>query len=310
VGGGGGSIGGSGTTNYVPKFTASGFIGNSQIFDNGTNVGIGTTSPATLLSLAASTSTTFGVSISSAGWNNARHRFTVPISGDESMISFNYNGSAKDFASYDYSTIYVGNGTIKFGTNGVEAFRVSNGARVLINTSTDNGVDKLQVSGSMNVSTLATTNNLSVTTNATVGGTLRVTGTTTLGTTNTGALTASSLDVASGSGTFANLYSNGVVQMLGVNVKYRNISATYTATTGDDYFINITSGTFTLNLPTAATPYGQVYVIKNSGAGTITLDPFSTQTIDGSTTVTMNVQNQTYTIIGDGNNWKIVSKYL
>ena len=41
VGGGGGSIGGSGTTNYVPKFTASGFIGNSQIFDNGTNVGIG-----------------------------------------------------------------------------------------------------------------------------------------------------------------------------------------------------------------------------------------------------------------------------
>jgi hypothetical protein len=34
----------SGTTNYVPKFTGSTSLGNSQIFDNGSNVGIGTTS--------------------------------------------------------------------------------------------------------------------------------------------------------------------------------------------------------------------------------------------------------------------------
>jgi hypothetical protein len=38
-------IAGSGTTNYVPKFTASSTIGNSLIFDNGTNVGIGTNNP-------------------------------------------------------------------------------------------------------------------------------------------------------------------------------------------------------------------------------------------------------------------------
>jgi hypothetical protein len=37
-------IGGTGTTNYIPKFTSANAIGNSQIFDNGTNVGIGTTS--------------------------------------------------------------------------------------------------------------------------------------------------------------------------------------------------------------------------------------------------------------------------
>jgi hypothetical protein len=35
----------SGTTNYVPKFTGTTSLGDSQIFDNGTNVGIGTTSP-------------------------------------------------------------------------------------------------------------------------------------------------------------------------------------------------------------------------------------------------------------------------
>ena len=218
-------MGGSGTLNYIPKLTGSNSIGNSQIFDNGTNVGIGiaspadklnvngniritqgyaqvrsttdaslylnnevaqwkinnnssnnfiindalsdkftilynsgnvgigTTSPASLLSLAGSTSTTNGLSITPAGWNNARHRFTVPISGDESMISFNYNGSAKDNAGYEYSHIYVGNGVLKFGTNGIEAIRVSSGARTLIGTNTDNGVDKLQVNGSASVST-------------------------------------------------------------------------------------------------------------------------------------------------------------
>ena len=37
---------GTGTTNFLPKFTPSGLIGDSQIFDNGTNVGIGTTTPS------------------------------------------------------------------------------------------------------------------------------------------------------------------------------------------------------------------------------------------------------------------------
>jgi hypothetical protein len=43
-GGGGGGVNGSGTTNYVSKFTASNTIGNSIIYDNSTGIGIGTTS--------------------------------------------------------------------------------------------------------------------------------------------------------------------------------------------------------------------------------------------------------------------------
>jgi hypothetical protein len=43
------SVGGSGTTNYVSKWTASTTLGNSQIYDNGTNVGIGTSTTQTKL---------------------------------------------------------------------------------------------------------------------------------------------------------------------------------------------------------------------------------------------------------------------
>jgi predicted heme/steroid binding protein len=38
-------VGGSGTTNYIPKWTTSGTLGNSLIFDNGTSIGVGTSSP-------------------------------------------------------------------------------------------------------------------------------------------------------------------------------------------------------------------------------------------------------------------------
>lgn len=38
-----GGMGGSGTANYVPKFTAASTLGNSLIYDNGSSVGIGST---------------------------------------------------------------------------------------------------------------------------------------------------------------------------------------------------------------------------------------------------------------------------
>lgn len=39
-----GTIGGSGSANYITKFVSGSAIGNSLLYDNGTNVGIGTTS--------------------------------------------------------------------------------------------------------------------------------------------------------------------------------------------------------------------------------------------------------------------------
>lgn len=46
---------GTGTTNYLPKFTGTSTIGNSQIFDNGTNVGINQASPTRTLDILGAT---------------------------------------------------------------------------------------------------------------------------------------------------------------------------------------------------------------------------------------------------------------
>ena len=50
-----------GTPNYIAKYTPTGTgINNSQVFDNGTNVGIGTASPGARLEVAGTLKVTGG----------------------------------------------------------------------------------------------------------------------------------------------------------------------------------------------------------------------------------------------------------
>ena len=57
----------SGTTNYIPKFTASSTIGNSLLYDNGTNIGLGSASPNYLLTLEKASSYMMGLTNSDMG---------------------------------------------------------------------------------------------------------------------------------------------------------------------------------------------------------------------------------------------------
>jgi len=82
---------------------------------------------------------------------------------------------------------------------------------------------------------------------------------------------------------------------------YTAKTTTYTAG-ADDYVIHCTSGTFSVNLPTAVGITGKVYIIKNSGSGLITIDPNGSQTIDGVTTYTMG-QAESVQVISTGSNW-------
>ena len=62
-------------------------------------------------------------------------------------------------------------------------------------------------------------------------------------------------------------------------------TAAYTVTSADRGKVIACSGTFTVTLPDAsAVGSGFAVAVANYGTGTITVDPFSTQTIDGATT--------------------------
>jgi hypothetical protein len=62
---------GTGTTNYLPKFTGASTIGNSQIFDNGTNVGIGTATPSYKLDISGAIQTSVASGNGSLYINNS-----------------------------------------------------------------------------------------------------------------------------------------------------------------------------------------------------------------------------------------------
>ncbi|MBM3248887.1 MAG: hypothetical protein FJZ10_05680 [Candidatus Omnitrophica bacterium] len=64
-------MGGSGTTNYFPKFTGTNSIGNSVVYESGSNVGIGTTSPTKKLTVVAPNDSAFlGLSGASGSHTN------------------------------------------------------------------------------------------------------------------------------------------------------------------------------------------------------------------------------------------------
>ena len=87
---------------------------------------------------------------------------------------------------------------------------------------------------------------------------------------------------------------------------YAAVTGTYTVLS-TDYAINCTSGTFTVTLLTAVGRSSQIFNIKNSGTGVITIATTSAQTIDGqaSGTITLN-QYEAITVQSNGANWLIL----
>ena len=99
----------SGTTNYVAKFTSSSGIGNSQIFDNGTSVGIGTASPSYSLEVkkTGTDSTIWGYNIAqfgdaTANNNGLRVGTSTSVSGLTNLVAATAS-AASQFAFWTYN---------------------------------------------------------------------------------------------------------------------------------------------------------------------------------------------------------------
>ena len=72
---------------------------------------------------------------------------------------------------------------------------------------------------------------------------------------------------------------------------------------------NAVLGTITVNLPTAVGIAGRVYTIKLifSNFGTVTIDPFGNESIEGAATYSFSSQYRYVTIVSDGANWWIIA---
>lgn len=107
-------ITGIGTTNYISKFTGSGTLGNSMIFDNGTQIGIGGGNP-TFGKLELG-NTTFGTQtfafFTADGTVNSRALIEHITTSNSQRVNFTSAFStASDYANWTFETGDVGIGT-------------------------------------------------------------------------------------------------------------------------------------------------------------------------------------------------------
>ncbi|MDQ2718251.1 MAG: hypothetical protein M3Z26_00615 [Bacteroidota bacterium] len=100
------------------------------------------------------------------------------------------------------------------------------------------------------------------------------------------------------------------LSLKGLVANYISKTANYTATI-NDYTIDCTTGTFTITLPTAIGNTGRIYVITNSGSGTITLATTSSQTFTNvsatPTTLSMSTVGS-ITVQSNGASWLEIAK--
>jgi hypothetical protein len=94
----GGGIGGSGTTNYHSKWTASGVLGNSLIWDNGTNVGIGNTNTTYTFDVTGTGRFTGNVLLSNGSGNKIATLGGSPSANDAASLEFIPSSSAVNWA--------------------------------------------------------------------------------------------------------------------------------------------------------------------------------------------------------------------
>jgi hypothetical protein len=178
-------ITGTGTTNYLPKFTGTTALGNSTIFDNG-NIGIGNNSPTVAIDLLKSTSSTSAKIRLSTEFASAIRTLNIG-SGDGITWDIPSSTSQSPYIDVIGGDNSVGGGNFYIKTQGTEKFTVRQNGNIGINILTPSY--KLDVSGTFNASG-----------NSLIGGTLGVTGATTLSNlagSGTRMVTASSLGLLS-----------------------------------------------------------------------------------------------------------------
>jgi len=93
---------------------------------------------------------------------------------------------------------------------------------------------------------------------------------------------------------------------------YRTVTTSGNVQSGDYLIIaDATGGAITMTLPPAALVPGRIYAFKriSSGANTVTIDGYASETIDGAATHTLTPQWNSVTIMSNGVAWFILADH-
>lgn len=126
-------IGGNISNNYVPKFNSTtGMLANSQIFDNGTEVGIGTASPTSgnkahifgnLLVANTGVNAERWIDVQGGG---AANNFGLKLNGRKAVYTTTSGPTVTYFADNDTESMFLQSGNLTLGRTGENAIRYMN----------------------------------------------------------------------------------------------------------------------------------------------------------------------------------------
>jgi hypothetical protein len=138
-----GGLTGSGTTNYIPRWTATSTLSStSTIYDDGTNVGIGTTSPSSKLNVVVNSASTSNFGIKSQVSNGNFSNYGLEISSSGPSSGTNYGLFSTVFGSNGQNTGIWSSISGTYGTTNTGIFTL-----ILASASTENIGHSVRVSG-------------------------------------------------------------------------------------------------------------------------------------------------------------------
>jgi hypothetical protein len=132
-------IGGSGEANYIPKFSTSTDLVNSIVYDGGSKIGIGTTSPAKILDVNGDV--TFGTGNKFQTITNALEGVGTNGVYLRSAISSAANPSFSNSDDTNTGMFLPGEDVLGLSTAGSERFRITNAGNVGIGTTSPSDGD-------------------------------------------------------------------------------------------------------------------------------------------------------------------------